>query len=408
MKPREVPDPAIAKPRNPYYEEDVAYIFKPSRWILKSIGIWPLFTKGSNQFFEKVSVVLSIMILTCSMVPFTMYITLEEKNIMVILRRIGPLSYGWVSLLKYCSLIACKPTLKHCMQMVQDDWKEVERKEDRELMLKYGNVGRNLTLLCVVLMYSGGLMYRTIVQFASGTHIDERNRTIKPLSYPAYSGFFDPQKRPYYDLLYTLHFMCGYIMNSVSISVCGLAALFATHICGQIDIMILKLQNLADHRKKTDSNPRLAKIIEHHVRTLRFSSMIETLLQEICFLEFIASTFIICMLEYYTLTDWKDNNTVGLIAYIVLLFSFMFNMFILCYIGELLVEKTGNVGLLCFTIDWYNLPVETMRSLILIIGISKYPSKISAGQIVDLNLSTFGSVIKSSLAYLSFLRTSIA
>ncbi|XP_076376069.1 odorant receptor 4-like [Megalopta genalis] len=404
----EVPNQDVGRPRNPYYEKDVNFIFKPSRWILKSIGIWPGFLKDNNQHLDKLAVGICNILLPFSIIPFTMYLVLEEKNIMALLKLTGLLTFCWISLLKYWSLIACKPTLKHCIQIVEDDWKEVELNEDRELMLKYGNVGRNLTILCVAFMYSGGIMYHTVGQYAIGTHIDEHNRTIKPLNFPVYSGLFDSQKRPYYDLVFVMHVISGYIINSVTISVCGLAALFASHVCGQIDIMILRLQNLADHKKKTDSNPRLAKIIEHHVRTLKFSSMIEKLLQEVCFLEFMGSTFMICMLEYYTITDWNDNNRVSFITYSLLLLSFMFNVFILCYIGDLLIEKTGNVGLLCFTTDWYHLQVKTMRSLILIIGMSRFPSKISAGQIADLNLSTFGNIIKSSLAYLSFLRTSIA
>lgn len=56
------------------------------------------------------------------------------------------------------------------------------------------------------------------------------------------------------------------------------------------------------------------------------------------------------------------------------------------------ILQTGNVGILCFMIDWYHFPVDTMRSLILIIAMSGSPAKISAGQIADLNLSTFGNV----------------
>ncbi|XP_078043446.1 odorant receptor 4-like [Augochlora pura] len=408
MIPLSSQDEDVDKPGNPNYERDFVYIFKPSKWILKSIGIWPGFLKDGNKPLQKLAIAFSNVILLFALVPFTMYLAVEEKNLMIILKRIGLITFCWLSVFKYWSLIVYKPTFKHCIQSIHEDWKKVEQTEDRNLMLKYGNMSRNLTTLCVVLMYSGGFMYHTIVQYAIGTFVDENNRTIKPLIYPTYSGFFDSQTRPLYEVVYVLHFLCGYVTTSVTIGVCALAAVFATHVCGQIDIMILRLQNLASDKSSKNLHPRLIKIVQDHVRMLKFSAIIDASLQQACFMEFLGSTFLICMLEYYTITDWEDNNTVSLVTYFMLLLSLMFNIFIMCYIGDLLVEKTGTVGSLCFMIDWYNFPVDTMRSLIMIIGISNCPAKITAGPIADLNMSTFGNIIKSTLAYLSFLRTTVS
>lgn len=108
---------------------------------------------------------------------------------------------------------------------------------------------------------------------------------------------------------------------------------------------------------------------------------------------------------------------VTITTYILLLISLTFNIFILCYIGELLIQKvyfscafkifvhtnlniqqnchapqTSEIGLSCFSIDWYYLPAKTARGLVLIIAMSSKPAKISAGKITDLNLSTFASV----------------
>lgn len=83
-------------------------------------------------------------------------------------------------------------------------------------MLKYGQVGRNLTIICAVFMYTGGAIYHTILQYKIGTFIDEYNHTIKPLVYPTYSGLFNVQKSPIYELIYVLHCICGYIMYSIT------------------------------------------------------------------------------------------------------------------------------------------------------------------------------------------------
>ncbi|XP_016910386.2 odorant receptor 4 [Apis cerana] len=209
-------------------------------------------------------------------------------------------------------------------------------------MLKYGQIGRNLTIICAIFIYTGGSIFHTILQYKIGTFIDEHNRTIKPVVYPIYNTLFDVQKSPIYELVYLLHSICGYVMYSVTAGSCGLTALFATHACGQIDIVIARLNDLI-HGKYTKNtfnlNTRLVKIVKHHLRILRFSESIEMALQELYFLECIGSTFLICLLEYYCIIDWELSNTISLTTYTMLLISLTFNIFILCYIGERLMEK---------------------------------------------------------------------
>ncbi|XP_025158794.1 odorant receptor 4 isoform X2 [Harpegnathos saltator] len=216
------------------------------------------------------------------------------------------------------------------------------------------------------------------------------------------------QTQVIYEIVYLAHCMCGYIMYTVTAGSCGLAAIFATHVCGQIDVITSRLEDLLQgksYEQTTNVNQRIAFIVKSHVRVLRFSAFVEEILQEICFLEFISSLFTICLLEYFCMVDWQDSDTIGLTTYLLLFVSFCFNIYILCYIGELLMEKSSQIGSMCFMIDWYKLPANSIRSLILVIAISSHPMKISAGRIVDLSLATFGSVLKTSVAYLSFLRT---
>ena len=142
-------------------------------------------------------------------------------------------------------------------------------------MLKYGQMGRNLMIICAMFTYTGGTIFHTILQYKVGTFIDEYNRTIKPVIYPTYNGLFNVQRSPIYEFVYILHCMCGYVMHSVTAGACGLTALFATHACGQIDIVIARLNDLI-HGKYTKNtfnlNTRLVKIVKHHLRILRYNN----------------------------------------------------------------------------------------------------------------------------------------
>ena len=72
------------------------------------------------------------------------------------------------------------------------------------------------------------------------------------------------------------------------------------------------------------------------------------------------------------------------------------------------VQQSENVRQACSTLNWYRLPVKKARSLILLILMSNYPIKVTAGRIVDVSLVTFTSVSMKTLDlcyYYFFLHT---
>ncbi|KAL6426543.1 hypothetical protein ACFW04_009158 [Cataglyphis niger] len=88
-----------------------------------------------------------------------------------------------------------------------------------------------------------------------------------------------------------------------------------------------------------------------------------------------------------------------------LLISFTFNIFILCYIGELLAEQCTQVGTKSYTINWYYLPNKSALGLILVMSMSNVTIKLTAGKFMELSLASFCSIVKAAVAYLNLLRT---
>ena len=149
----------------------------------------------------------------------------------------------------------------------------MELQTDRTLMLKYGKIGRDLTIYCALFAYCGNIFYVTILQYAIGSQIDDDNRTIRILMYPMYSGLFNVQKSPIYEFVYILQCIATLILNTMTAGCCGLAALFATHACGQIDVIMSQLDDLVDgkyFKKDYNSNNRLTEIVQHHIRILKY------------------------------------------------------------------------------------------------------------------------------------------
>ncbi|XP_036147230.1 odorant receptor 85b isoform X1 [Monomorium pharaonis] len=391
---------------NANYQRDIRYIFKPGNWILGSIGIWPIAIRGLGRHVPKIAIVICNLALAFAIIPCVLHMLYDQKDLNIRLKLFGLLGFCTTAMMKYCVLVIRRPKILQCIEHVKNDWWQTKFNSDRELMLKYATTGRRLAMISATSMYIAGFIYHLVLPFCIEHKID--NQTIRPLVYPTYSKFFNTQMSPIYEMVYLAHCVCGYTMYSVTTGSCGLAAIFATHACGQIEVIISRLENLTHDEnieQLSDVNQRIALIVKSHVRILRFSAAVEEILQEVCLLEFTSSIFTMCLPEYYCIVDWQDSDTVGLTTYFLLFVSFCFNMYILCYIGEQLVEKSSQIGTRCFMIRWYQLPAKSIRSLVLVIAMSSHPIKISAGRMIDLSLATFGNVLKTSLAYLSLLRT---
>ncbi|XP_011147999.2 odorant receptor 4-like [Harpegnathos saltator] len=391
---------------NVNYQQDMQYVFKPSSWILGSMGIWPITIQGIRKHVSTIAIVVYNFALVFAMVPCILHIIYDQKDLNLRLKLCGLLGFCLTALTKYFILVIRRSKIQSCIEQVKKDWWQVKFKSDRECMLKYASIGRKLSLICVTAMYSAGFIYHLILPFCTEHKIG--NQTIRPLVYPTYSEFRQSQISPTYEIVYVAHCVCGYTIYSITVGTCGLAAIFSTHACGQIQMIISRLEDLLNGKnfeQVPNVQQRIAAIVKGNVQIIRFAAVVEEVLQEVCLVEFTSSLCTICLLEYYCILDWQEDDRIGLLTYFMLFVSFCFNIYILCYIGELLVEKSSQIGLICYLINWYELPPRSARDLILIIAMSSHPIKISAGRMVDLSLTSFGNVMKSSLAYLSFLKT---
>ncbi|XP_035737300.1 odorant receptor 4-like isoform X2 [Vespa mandarinia] len=100
--------------------------------------------------------------------------------------------------------------------------------------------------------------------------------------------------------------------------------------------------------------------------------------------------------------EWTNHNLAIVFMYSIALSSIICNIFILCYIGEQLTLQAEKVARTSCTLDWYNLPSKELSGLVLVIAISNRPMKITAGNIVELSLQTFGNVSNFFITYTYF------
>ncbi|XP_071641257.1 odorant receptor 10-like isoform X2 [Temnothorax longispinosus] len=381
------------------------YSIQLNRWFLKPVGAWP--NSPSTTVREKA--VSTILIIICysliayTIIPCILNILFEETDMKKKLRAVGPLSHWCMGGMNYFSLLFRSRDIRRCVQHMRTDWRTVTEIEDRQVMLRYAKVGRLVAGLCAIFMH-GGVFSHSVLQGTTPTFetIGNVSVSVHVLPCPSYSKFVDTTKSPAGEIALTLQLISSIVVNSVTVGACSLAAVFAMHACGQLNVLMKWLDQLNDRKQQDAVQYRLAIIVEHHLRVLSFVARMEALLNQICFVELLGCTFNLCMLGYYVITGWNVIEKKTSIAYMIIYISMSFNIFIFCYIGEVVTEQVGETA---YMTNWYRLPHKTARGLILIISRSSNVIKLTAGKLVHLSIATFGDVMKTSMIYLNMLRT---
>ncbi|XP_072747238.1 odorant receptor 82a-like isoform X2 [Anoplolepis gracilipes] len=376
------------------YKNNNDYSVQLVRWFLMPIGVWPRMSMATKikRLSSYMHILVSLFFVVIVAVPFLLYVLVEEEDIEIKLSMIGPLSHWIMGIINYCLLLIHNNDIRECVQHMETDWKLIKRNEDQQVMLRQVKVGRFVVGMCAIFMQSGTFLF-AIVKTLTTTIIIVGNETIsmRLMACPIYTKFIDTRFSPANEIMQVVEMISCYIVNSIIAGVCSLDAIFAVHAYAQLTVLFSWLNKLVD---KNDGNisaeRRLGAIVEHHLRVLSFISRVESIMQTICLVELLGCTMNMCLLAYYFITNWDTLDMAKLMSFVLIYLSVAFNIFVFCYIGEILTEQCKTVGQKAYMIDWYELPHETALGLILIIARSNNVTKLTAGKFFQLSIATFG------------------
>ncbi|XP_014604758.1 PREDICTED: odorant receptor 13a-like isoform X1 [Polistes canadensis] len=396
---------------NKNYEEDLRYTNELCDYLLRTLGVWP-FSKNTRNTIAK-SIFKLIVILICYgllcffVIPAILHLIMIETNPHAKLKKLPLIFYNVMSVAKYSGLILQENQIARCLRHVEEDWKSIGIENYRTIMKEKAKIGRRLLFICGILMYSSGGFNRVFLPLSRGTIVTPQNITIRPLPCSAYYIFFDEQITPNYEIVFCLQCVSGLVTYSITTAICGLAALFVMHACGQLEILVDLIEGIVKQTdlEKERTNKLISITVEHQIRVRSFLQTVEVTMQQICLIELMGCTLTMCFFGYCLITEWGNHTITSICTYFVGLLSITSHIFMFCFVGEQLTLQAEKVALTSCILDWYRLPNDKAKSVILIMAISHCPMRITAGNVIELSLQTFGQVIKTAAAYCNMLRT---
>jgi len=255
--------------------EHCDYSLQLNRWFLKPIGAWPELraTKTIERLSSGIIQIICYALIAFTVVPCMLYFYFEEQDLEIKINSVGPVSHWIMSGINYTSLLWRGKDIRCCIEHMESDWYTVSRNVDRETMIRYAKFGRSVAGFCAVFMHCGVFSY-SVVNSLTPMITVIGNETISmrhPLPCPFYSKLLDTSRDPTNEIVLMMQFLSGFIASSITVGACSLAAVFAMHICGQFDVLYTWLNEMIDEKKeKETANCKLANIVEHHLRVLRY------------------------------------------------------------------------------------------------------------------------------------------
>nr|QHN69135.1 odorant receptor 7 [Sirex nitobei] len=201
---------------------------------------------------------------------------------------------------------------------------------------------------------------------------------------------------------YILAYVTESIMLSLATSgvlVCDmLLILFVCDLCSELNCTALLLEELGQGQRD------FTTIVEKHVAALNYGKSFCDVTSVVFLFQAIVTTSAICLAGY---TAMKTTSTIILTKMLMVLLTTMMQLFINCYIGEIITEAFLIVRTAIEDSDWLFCPSKDQKGAFLILLRTEKPLRLGVGTFGVMNLKSFTEFMYNALSYLAVLNTMI-
>ncbi|XP_047370328.1 odorant receptor 10a-like isoform X5 [Vespa velutina] len=175
------------------------------------------------------------------------------------------------------------------------------------------------------------------------------------------------------------------------------------HVSGVFSALSCKVKHVLenpDNRKR-----RIKKLILRHIRLLRLADSLESEFNLLILQQLMGSTLHLCLLGYDALVCIAAGEQRKLLAFVIIACRVLSTLLLYSYIGECLINESTSFGESFYHCKWYNISQEEIKLMHICMMRSSKQMELTVGKFFVLSLTTFTDVVKTSMAYLSVLRT---
>ncbi|XP_047370158.1 uncharacterized protein LOC124957290 isoform X3 [Vespa velutina] len=175
------------------------------------------------------------------------------------------------------------------------------------------------------------------------------------------------------------------------------------YVIAQFAILSYKVKTLLNNSKNYHEG--MKNIVLRHYRLIRLSEKLEDIFNFPIMQLLLGSTIHICVSGYYLLMGPEMTDILTSLLFVFYMFSVTGTLFVYCFIGECFIQESTKFGNAIYNYEWYNLPAMDAKFFLICMIRTKKPQYLTSGKFAVLSLTVFTDIIKTSMGYLSVLRT---
>ncbi|XP_076756324.1 odorant receptor 4-like [Xylocopa sonorina] len=374
-------------------------IARPIEVCLRAIGVWP---NSSCKIFQRIfwAVVMGVGITFQIWYCISYFKTVDLPDL---LDGLSLTLSNTVTFIKVIILWFNYRTLYNVLAVVFEDWNNRTLADrNKQFMLDNSLVSVRISNFLIIIYSLTCILYSVTTMFVpddvdAQSNFKNRKLLLK-MRLP-----FQATVSPLYEVVTVAQFTFEYSVALVAAMLMALSAALVLHIGSQIDIICHELLETSNFSEK-EASYMLKNIIVRHQRIIYLSENINDIFLYTSLVQFLSNTLVICFLGFILVHSLGTEEGPRILAKCFTYYvAVNCEAFVLCYTGEYLISKSGNISRAVYDMAWYNLKPRDGRIALLILARAQTHLKLTAGKFAILCVETFANMLKASASYISIL-----
>nr|UEN71261.1 olfactory receptor 78 [Gregopimpla kuwanae] len=301
-------------------------------------------------------------------------------------------------------------TLKKLIIRVIDGVKSelYEGPEEKKIYLGYNRIAKIFFKACLTAGISTSVMYHMKPLETRLRAVVNGNESV-PFVLPYRTRlFFDVEDWPtfWFVFVYQSPMIYIHLFHTVTI---GVLFSFVLHVCGKLAVLAFRIRNL---KVDPEANSRHTKrvfhdIVDNHLEIIWMAKAIDDTFCMLLLEELVTTTVILCLAAYNVLVNSDMADMTEFLSFLLYGSTMLLIVYGYCVAGEYLITESLNVHNAFYECQWYDMPNSFRKQLTICMATTNQPLYLTGGHFYIFSMAGFTSVVKTSMAYLSMLRTII-
>ncbi|KAH0945383.1 hypothetical protein HN011_009612 [Eciton burchellii] len=379
--------------------------YRINRILLRCVGLWPYQKSGYRRV---IMVITSILLVSSVVCQLTTFITTEFN--MDLLLKVLAHCVPWLSYtLKYNVLCLNIKKMRDLTERVRQDWSELSNMQELKIIRKYSAIGRLITLLSSSFIYFCIFNF-VLIQLSVNLYLDftAAANESRIREFPAlFEYFVDHQKYYYLCLCHIFLFVLTGLTTMIATETLYMS--YTQHACGLFQIASCRIERTLLRNMMQDATPSAEKksmlcqgiinAVNIHKRAIEFIEMSKANFTFAYFLVLPLGVLSLSINLYRLsfLLPMKEYGEANISFMLVL--GHLWYMFFFNYLGQTVIDHSGNIFHKTYNAQWYVAPVKVQKLLWLVMQRSLRHCTIVVGGLFVPSLEGFATITSASISY---------